>query len=89
MYILVLVAFSGCYALHIENLQASNNDLLKAADEIISRSFKSSAVTINFIISLSDETKRERNVLINNLVARCDVVYIEDAEIITQRHQRA
>ena len=87
MFILLLVAFSGCYGLHIESLQASNNDLLKAADEIISRSFKSNAVTINFIISLSDETKRERNVLINNLIARCDVVYIENAEVITQRHR--
>lgn len=87
MLILILAVVS-CYGLHInEDLKPSSIDLTNAADEIISRSFKQSAVTINFIISLSDETKRERSMLINNLVARCDVVYIDDSAVITQRHR--
>lgn len=86
--LLMVVAFSACYTMQLkEDLRTPESDLVDAADKIISRSFKPSAVTINFIISLSDETKRERSILINNLVTRCDVVYVEDATTITQRHR--
>lgn len=89
LFLVTLVAVAFCSdGMHTnEDLKASSIDLLNAADEIISRSFKQSAVTINFIISLRDETKRERSILINNLVARCDVVVVEDAAAITQRHR--
>jgi hypothetical protein len=86
--LLLVHVFVCCTGMFLnEDLVTSKSDLLHAADEIISRSFKSSAVTINFIISLSDETKRERNILINNLAARCDVVYVEEATVITHRHR--
>lgn len=88
MLFLFLVALSGCFAAHNDSLHDSSNNLLHSAEEIITKSFKPNAETINFIIALSDETKREWNVLINNLVARCgDVVIIEDAEIISQRRR--
>ena len=89
LILLVISAFSGCYgALRYEDLESSSkSDLLEAMDEVLSGSFKSSAVTINFIISLSDETKRERNILINNIVSRYNAVVIEDVKFITQRHR--
>lgn len=86
--LLVAIASSLCEStLFNEDLKETKSDLLDAVDEVLSNSFKSSAVTINFIMSLSDETKRERNVLINNLVSRCDVVFIEDVQFITQRQR--
>lgn len=83
--ILAVPACSG--ALSNEDLLSSRSDLVDAADGIITNNFKSSAATINFIVSLSDEAEREPNILINNLVGRCDVVYVEDARSITQRHR--
>lgn len=84
----IILAFPGCYgALSYQDLQFQNRDLLDAADEVISKSFKPSAMSINFIIALSDETNRKRNVLINSLVARCDVVYVEDVDFIIQRQR--
>lgn len=84
----IILAFPFCFAaITTDNLQSLNIDLLEAVDEVISSSFKSSAVPINFIMSLSDETKRNQSILINNLVARCDVVFIEDVEFINQRHR--
>lgn len=83
----ILVLPGCCVALSSEDLRSPYSDLQDAADEIISSSFKSNAVTINFIVSLSDETEHERNTLINNLVARCDVVYVETVQFITQRHR--
>lgn len=47
------------------------NDLLMAASEIIFKGFGASAVTINFILALSDETKVKHNRLIDNLIERC------------------
>jgi hypothetical protein len=88
MLFLILIALSGCFALHNDTLQAFDDDLLHAAEEIITRSFKPAAVTINFISALSNETKRERSVLINSLVARCgDAVFVENAQAITQRQR--
>lgn len=88
LILLIILVLPVSYAVvPTEDLQSSNSDLLEAVDEVISTSFKSSAVTINFIMSLSDETKRNQSVLINNIVSRCDVVYIEDVEFINQRHR--
>lgn len=88
LVLFVILAFPACEcSLSNEDLPSSQSDLLDAADEIITNNFKSSAATINFVVSLSDEAKRERSVLINNLVGRCDVVYVEDAASISQRHR--
>lgn len=57
-----------------------------AAEEIISTSF-GSAVTINFVVSLIDETKRNQRDLINSLAQRCNVVFIEDVDNITPRQR--
>lgn len=67
--------------------ESSKSDLVDVVDEIISNSFKTDASTINFIVSLSDETKRKQSDLINNLAALCDVVYLEDVEFIIRRHR--
>lgn len=89
--LLLFSAFSAGYncALQAKDLQSfSHSDLLEAVDEVISSSFESNAVTINFVISLSDETKRERSILINNIIARCSgTVVIEDVTFITQRQR--
>lgn len=84
----VFSAFCGAVS-HEDFESLSKNDLLEdAVNEVISENFKSSAVTINFIISLSDETKRERNILINNIVSRCSSsVVIQNVEFIAQRHR--
>lgn len=85
LILLILVtAFGFCRsALQIGK---STNNLLDAASEVISN-FKSRAVTINLILALSDQTKREQSILINNLVAYCNVAYVEDVEFITQRQR--
>lgn len=90
LLLLALVIPSCCGALSSVDSDFQYSDLLDAADEIIRSSFKPNAVSINFIISLNDETKRRRNVLINNLVERCDIVYIEDiiVDVISQRQRR-
>jgi hypothetical protein len=82
--LLLITAISPCRSeIRIEK---STENLLDAASEVIS-SFESRAVTINLILALSDETKRERSNLINNLVANCNVVYVEDVDFITQRQR--
>lgn len=84
LLILTITAI-GCCRGEIR-IEKSTENLLDAASEVIS-SFKSRAVTINLILALSDETKRERSTLINNLVANCNVVYVEDVDSITQRQR--
>ncbi|CRL04599.1 CLUMA_CG017667, isoform A [Clunio marinus] len=86
---LVILAFANrCYGTFtIDNLQPMSSDLVDAASEIISNHFKSNAVTINFISALTNETKCERSFLINNLIAQCDVVFVEDIDVITKRHR--
>lgn len=88
-WLFVAVASSLCDStlFNVDDSETTKSDLLDAVDEVLSNSFKSSAVTINFIVSLSDETKVESNILINNLVSRCDVVFIEDVQFITQRQR--
>lgn len=62
--------------------------LMDAAESIINTSFTPRASTINFIIALNNETKRERKGLINDLVSRCEsVAVIEDVESIRPRHR--
>jgi hypothetical protein len=88
MLFLLFVTFSGGSVLHNDTFIESNNDLLLAAEEVISKSFKPNALTINFISALSNETKREWNILINNLVVSCgDVAFVEDADDISHRHR--
>lgn len=92
LILLVVLAFPTLLhgtLLNGEDFESSKSDFLDAVDEIISNGFRANpdAVTINFVVSLSDETKRERSELINNLLARCDVVYLEDAELITHHHR--
>lgn len=89
LILLVVLAFPSLQGtlLNGEDLESSKSDLLGAVDEIILNSFKADAATINFVLSLSDEAKRKRSRLINNLVARCDVVYLEDVEFLAPRHR--
>lgn len=84
--VFVLLVFP-CQGFLLEKDLSTSSDLLDAADEIISANFKPNAVTINVILSLNDETKRNRSDLINNLVARCDVVLIEEVDSITHRQR--
>lgn len=88
IFVIVLV-FPSLHGtlLNSKDSELSKSDLLDVVDEIIANSFKADAATINFVVSLSDETKRERNELINNLLARCGVVYVEDVKFITRRHR--
>lgn len=70
-------------AVHSTDLSAPfDKSLHDAAEEVISSSFES-AVTINFVVSLVDETKRNQHGLINSLAQRCKVVYIEDVQAIS------
>lgn len=89
--LLILPAISficGCNgALRNQDFQKESG-LLEAVDEVMS-SFGSSAVTMNFLMSLSDETKQEQNILINKIVSRWSVgtAIVEDVEYITPRHR--
>lgn len=84
----LLIFVLPCHGFLLEdNLPVWKSDLFDAADDIISTSFKSDAVTINFIVSLSEESKRNQNYFINNLIERCDVVVVEDVPFILPRQR--
>lgn len=85
-FVLYLKYTTAAASLEVES--SFNSNLINAAESVINTSFLSETSTINFIISLNNETKRERAILINDLVARCDgVVFIEDVESIQPRHR--
>lgn len=74
-------------SLEVERSSTDVN-LIDAAESVINTNFISKTSTINFVIALNNETKRERAVLINDLISRCDsVVFIEDVESIHPRHR--
>lgn len=65
-------------------------DLFSATAEVLTKGFRANAVTINFIIALSDETKVKHSIMIDNLISSCSAtssVYMEDVNAITQRQR--
>lgn len=65
-----------------------SSDLFDAASDIISSNFAWKTEAINFIIALSNATKHEWNVLINDFVVRNSdsaVVYVEEANFVYKR----
>lgn len=65
----------------------NDDDLLLATSEIIFKGF-ASAVTINFILALSDETKVQHNRLIDNLIASCCCAASASATRFKPKRQR-
>lgn len=88
-FILALLCCCRATLLNEIPSQAVNETkILEDVNKVIA-SFKSSAATVNFIIALNKETRRENIDLINNVIARLsDVVYFaEDLEFINPRHR--
>jgi hypothetical protein len=80
-FLLVVFALGECAA----------NDykiLLDASVDVITSSFTPKASTVNFIIALENDTKREEEALINDMISRCEcVVFIEDVEVLHPRQR--
>lgn len=86
---LLLIKFTAAASFELESGSRHARSLMDAAESIINTSFTPrGATTINFIIALNNDTKRERIGLINDLVSRCaSVAVIEDVEAIHPRHR--
>lgn len=64
------------------------HQLFDASQSVIKSSFLPYTSTINFIIALENDTRREQDALINDLVSRCEsVVFIEDIDNLNQRQR--
>lgn len=85
MFFLSIVIFLGNFYL---TLTHDYKSLLDASVDIITSSFTPKASTINFIIALENDTKREKDILINDMISRCDcVVFLEDVEALHPRRR--
>lgn len=88
--ILLVATFltSGAPQFSVDEID-SDNDLLLATSEVIVKGFGASAVTINFIFALSDETRVQHNRLIDNLIASCtNRASAIRVELATRREQQ-
>lgn len=83
-FLVIAIVLGNCGLTSTEDYK----NLLDASVNVITSSFTPKTSTVNFIIALENDTKREKDVLINDMISRCDcVVFLEDVEALHPRRR--